>query len=422
MRDSRGQTPAEHWFRLSVVAGGVCALVVTIIAAVRTHNHSASDFLCFHETAKHFLKTRTITDEFGVFGNPPFFTVLMTPFSIELEGLGAALSVDPAVFASLLWSAVNIAMLCAAIVLVDRVMVPGRIQNPLIRVTLPAALAAPYLIDSLALGQLGVLVLFLLVMMWVLYDQKQEWWAGVILSLAIQVKVFPVFWLGYWLLKQRWRVLGGALIGLAGTTLLAMQSLTFKEGTKAHDQWMERSARVSGEAFGDGPSEFFRFRNEGLPFTLRRLFSNVNAGGSADPFHVNIADLSGSAVYTIFAVSVVLLAAWLGISMRRPSQECSPTRLRYEAAVMMIAPLWFSPIVWVHYLPLAYPALATLSVQFAHDNLRGHGRRWVSAAAVLLWIGAALMLASEYMRALGVHLWSSLALAAVLLYLARRSD
>lgn len=417
------RTPSEKWFVALALALLVYVAVLAGVAAYQAARGPAgtNDFEDFHRTVTHFLKHRTYTQEYGAFGYPPFFVMLMVPLAIE-----------PVWLASLIWSAANVVMLAAVISLVDRIIVPPRVGNPLIRVAVPVACCMAYIHACLFLGQLGILVLFLLVIMWVLYEQKQEWWAGLMLALAIQVKVFPALWLAYWLVKRRWRLVGGTVVGTAFCLVLTVQGYTAEESWRAHKEWFTTAQDVWNQAFREGePTQdggmrvqnwrFLRFRNEAMSFTLRRLLSDVRpAQGDARP-DVSVLNLSPAAVHAVYRVMMVGLLVWLTAMLVRPARQCTPMRMRWEAAIMMLAPLWFSPILWIHYLPLAYPALAMLAVRLAHDHMLGRRNR-AGLVGLAVWIGATVMLASPHMRAAGIHLWATMVLVAALAAQARRAE
>ena len=420
MSEKSRRNRCEKWFAALAVALLVYLCVLAGVAAYRAASQRSSDFLCFHRTAEHFLAHRESTQDEGVFGSPPFLTLLMVPFAIK-----------PVWLASLLWSAANVVMLAYVVLIVDRVMVPPRVRNPLIRVAIPMACALAYVHACLVLGQLGILVLFLLAAMWALYEQNRHWWAGVILAVAVQVKVFPLAWLAYWIVKRRWRVVGGTLVGLAGTLVLTLQAFTPTEAWRAHTEWLRGAVAKSAEAFraptgGEGESrppasEFFRYKNQALSFTLRRLLSEVDGGDGPDYPLLGPVNLSGSTIRAVHLLVSAALLIWLTTVFGRPASQCSQTRMRWEACIMMLAPLWFSPIVWVHYLPLAYPALAMLSTRLGHDNMVGR-RNHLGVAGMAVWILAAVMLALPWMRALGVQLWATIFLAWILSEQAARDD
>ncbi len=85
---------------------------------------------------------------------------------------------------------------------------------------------------------------------------------------------------------------------------------------------------------------------------------------------------------------------------RVPAEE-GPAKI----AMMTLATLWFSPVVWSYHLVAATPALAILL-------LRGRYRwQWV-VPVVVVWAGALGLLAFDAVRAAGVLLWMSLLLGA----------
>ena len=130
---------------------------------------------------------------------------------------------------------------------------------------------------------------------------------------------------------------------------------------------------------------------------------------------VQLADLTPAQLQAVFLATMAILA--LGVAI-----YCRPVRLQAWAeqgpakiAMMTLATLWFSPVVWSYHLVAATPVLAILF-------LRGRYRwQWV-VPVVAVWAGALGLLAFDVARAAGVLLWMSLLLGAGLVAFPAEAD
>jgi hypothetical protein len=120
---------------------------------------------------------------------------------------------------------------------------------------------------------------------------------------------------------------------------------------------------------------------------------------------VQLADLTPAQLQIAFIATMAVLA--LGVAV-----YCRPVRLQAWAeqgpakiAMLTLATLWFSPVVWSYHLVAATPTLAILF-------LRGRYRWQRVLPVVAVWAGAMGLLAFDVARVAGVLLWMSLLLGA----------
>jgi hypothetical protein len=174
------------------------------------------------------------------------------------------------------------------------------------------------------------------------------------------------------------------------------------------------------------PTDEDRLTNQSVAVTLRRLLTSLGrpaeisaedqATQSAEARpesitslevrgQVQLADLTSTQLQTVFLVTMAILA--LGVAI-----YCRPERSRAWAdagpakiAMMALATLWFSPVVWSYHFVAATPALAILL-------LRGRYRWWWVVPVIVVWVGAIGLLCFPAARAAGVLLWMSLLLGA----------
>jgi Glycosyltransferase family 87/WD40-like Beta Propeller Repeat len=137
----------------------------------------------------------------GFAGLTPFSALPVVPFSVF-----------SAIVAKRLWILTNVLLLCSSVELLSRVTSLGRR-----RIWLLSLLAVFPLRTSFLLGQMHLLVLFLLVSAYYFHRRGRQIACGVCLGIAGVLKVYPLLLGGYFLWKRQWRP---AFATLAATLLL----------------------------------------------------------------------------------------------------------------------------------------------------------------------------------------------------------
>lgn len=416
LRLDERRSPWRGW-RPLLIGAGVYALGLAAYAAVRAE--SSTDFRDFWRTARHFRETGQMTDALGVHNYLPFFTIFMMPWSFV-----------PLQVAIVLFTLLSVGLFAATVILTETLLNGGLPPRPRAATWLALGLAFAYVHSCGVLGAMGLLLLFLTVSTWFLVERRQEWAAGAALGLAILIKLLPGVLLIFFLLRQRWRVAGMALATVivlgAG---LPVASLGPERAWQAHREFYERavvghSARTT--IMAEKPRKA-KYSNNALPIVLRRLLSATDG----DPKEgraallVNVAELPLEAIWWVFVVvsGTILIAgsaATIAGGMQWPPESAADVeRARLQFGIWSAAMLLLSPLVWTHYLPLAYWPLAVLSDRLERVH-RAEGR-WCRAAAAGLacWGAGALLLAWPAARAAGAQLLAVLAVWTACVALAR---
>jgi hypothetical protein len=138
----------------------------------------------------------------GFAGLTPFSALPVVPFSLF-----------SAIAAKRLWILINLLLLCSSIELLNRVTSLGRR-----RIWLLSLLAIFPLRTSFLLGQMHLLVLFLLVSAYYFHRKGRQIACGVCLSIAGVLKIYPLLLGGYFLWKRQWR----PAFAMLGATLLLL--------------------------------------------------------------------------------------------------------------------------------------------------------------------------------------------------------
>jgi hypothetical protein len=140
------------------------------------------------------------------------------------------------------WIVINLLLLAIAVFLLHRM---GTLSA--LRVTILSLLAIEPLHTQFLYGQLHLLVLVMIVVAFWLYLRNMSVAAGVTISVAAALKLYPILFVFYFLRKRQWRVLAGIAFGSVG--LMALSIGLF--GYEVHRVYLEQVLPrfVRGEGF-----------------------------------------------------------------------------------------------------------------------------------------------------------------------------
>ena len=224
---------------------------------------------------------------------------------------------------------------------------------------------------------LNALLLAALVAAAIALTDGRETRAGVWIGVATALKVFPGLLLVYLAYRRRWRALGVGAGVAAGLTVLAVSPYGLSGGLSALRDWLAQSAPSSASFHGS---------NQSVAALVYRLH-----GGS-------------------LAVALVDLACIaLGLVALRRALETGGVFA--EVGTVTLLAVLLSPVAWVHYFGLAFPAWLTA--------LERRSWRWVLLAAGLGTSGVLTVWSLSLRGALfdlSLYTWGALLLLAALAF------
>jgi len=417
------------WLPL-IIAAAVYAAAIGVVAALRADG--GTDFRDFWQTAQHFRQTGQISSELGVHNYLPFFTLLMTPWSVL-----------PLRLAIVLFTLLSFGLLALTVVLVETMLNGELASRPRPALLVAVGLMLPYVHSCGVLGQVGLLLLFLIVAAWFLAWRGREWMAGAVLGLATLIKLLPGLLLVFFLLKRRWRVAGAALaVAVICGLGMPLATLGWEETIAQHRGFYRRAVQEHGPRttiLRDKPRKA-KYTNNSLPIVLRRLLSPVNGDPSdSDPARkllINFADLPRETIWIVYlALLTVLTGTSIALTAARarawpPRDAAAAATVHAQFGLWCCLVLMAAPLLWTHYLVLAYWPLALAADRAERDSpaqprdgpagAATSAGPWWPRAALLAWLGGAILLAWPAARAAGAQLWSVLFLWIFAAWLAAR--
>ena len=279
------------------------------------------------------------------------------------------------------------------------------------RIVLAAAglLAIVFTIDHLFLGAFHILMLWLMIagVGRVMHNRNMS--GAMLLGVAVWLKLLPLLAVCYLLLKRKW---GPALISLAVAFMLdaglSLAAYGPREAWSAHVAWWHTRAVGDLETIltADEFTAQQRDQNQASAAVMRRLLRRTpDVPADARVPRVSLANLSGSQLKVAYLCVIGSLAAALAWFWRRPARGLPASRWAAEVALVPLATLWFSPIVFGYHPTAALPALAIVL-----------GTRWeqsrLKQLTLVVWIAGVVLLAIPAARAVGECLWASILLGA----------
>lgn len=423
-------TTATH--RVMVVILAVILAIAVGVSIFRAyHDVAGTDFPELYRAGQHVLATGQ--------RNPDTILHRYLP-SVDIAL--ASIAWMPLPEAAAIFALFTVGAWVALLYLVERELLAR--LNPLRRrsaLLVAALLTIVYTADHIMLGSFHILMLVLMLAGVARAVRGRTVSGTILLGLAVWLKLLPVVGVGYLLLKRRWTAAVGALV-LAGllNILLCVGVYGPRQTIDTHHRWWQTRAvgDVSTILTSNVYGSQLRDKNQSIPAVLRRILREppVKGDGSERPWaDVNIASLTGQQLRITYIVLMCLMLGALAWYWRIPAKRlvdarpvqpdtvplpdaastCPPLpRLAHELAVVCLAVMWCSPIVFSYYPTAMLPAFAVLLARLDR-------RPRIQAAVIAAGILAAVLLGIPAARAAGEILWTSVILAIACVWSTRPS-
>ena len=325
---------------------------------------------------------------------PPFTIVLFSPFSLLSFPMAqfAWAFFKPVLLAVIFYCALSIVRKCGV-----------RIAP------LPMALIFMVwfwpVIGDMQEGQVNLLMLTPMALgLWLAQMEKPatDWLAGLMLAMAVAIKVTPIIFIIYLLWRRRWRVAAAMVLGIPFWLYVPL-ALVFGPGQSIlwNHQYFDIMIRpyiLHGAV--KVPS------GESIPSFLLRLLSHVPAfvaypHGHPKNYYVNLFHFSPARAQAIIRTVLVAIGCIGLVWMRRRLTTLRCRRYALEIGAIAAFMLWAEEWSWVpHYVTLIFTLMAAAMV--ASDIQAPRIGRKLSLAALI--IAAVLMaLTSDLIKIFGPH-------------------
>jgi hypothetical protein len=316
-------------------------------------------------------------------GTDPYEGGLHTPYPMSWAMFHAAFLWMPERVERAVWAAMQIGCLALVLRLLDRTLlerVPSLATRRAWILFLTLLVTSRFWIRDMAGGGSNLLILALSFLGAHLFLRGRRLLGALPLGLACALKLTPVLFVPYFLLKRR-PAFAAAILGFAAFFFLSPVLVL------GPDRFFDFGSRWAQGVLGflakedlTGPESAiipFEWMNQSLRNALFRYLTECEF---PHPLYVHFLRLPReTAAWVIRAVLVALAiaAAW---ALRRPEPRRDPVRYLAEISSIYLLILLLSPITWRAHYVLSVPAVALLA---AHSLSGGPGHR---ASGILLGI------------------------------------
>jgi hypothetical protein len=190
-------------------------------------------------------------------------------------------------------------------------------------------------------GQLGFVILLLLIGSWSATKRGRPLGAGFLLGIAIAVKLFPAFLLLYYFIERRWKTLIAGVLSFILVSLLTLLSLGFETYRTYFDVVLPTVEKFRSH-----------WINQSLPGLWIKLFDP-----ETDKEHIEALFRSPILATVLALLSSLLVIAVLVWAIRKARTEPEKD---HAFGLSILAMLLVSPITWNHYLVLLLLPLMTV--------------------------------------------------------------
>jgi len=275
----------------------------------------------------------------------------------------------------------------------------GNVGNRLLLWTATSLIAAPYLIEEFHYGNVHFFIVFLTVLALYFFEAGRETLSAAVLALAISIKVFPVFFLPYFLIQRKFRYVALTLLCIVLFNLLPGFYFGFSHNIELLETWYGRIL-INSEGH-----EFHGGINHSLKGVLQRYLSHIpyerRVTDQGYP-NINVADLDSGSVQTLlYGITGAILLIMLFLCFRR--HESMEDRL-LAYGLIACAIVDFAPSTGYNYFALLILPGAVISSYWLRKGERGtRALTMLVAAAVLLSFLPPLLPGSAVQRNVQMH-------------------
>jgi len=410
MFDSRLGVPQKLQKPLLIVLLFVAVVALLLMARgiYQTLTNNLEDFYLYYLAASafrsemdvydmhHFEHWQPLADALNVpafappYRYPPLLAVLIMPL----------LALPPRV-AGFVWTIANTIAVMGAVAVLAEILPGGRKRLPWM--WLIAVLFVPVL-STLYSGQVNALVLLSIALALWASQRNRPTEAGLALSLGIMLKLMPLTLVVYFLWRRQWRVVIGAIAGLA---ILALLCIPFVGWDAMWSYGQHMALKADPHQFEVKP------QNQALVGFFSRILTSYSWG---TPWADNppLAWALGRGLGLILLGATFLLC-WPGRPVGRLLME--------ETSLVIIATLLFPSICWYHYLMLLLIPLFTLLWNNA-DHPRRRALVWVAVGCLLAidLYGVLWIVFLKHVLLLSLATYATLVLWAALAWVVFRED
>jgi hypothetical protein len=281
---------------------------------------------------------------------------------------------------------------------------------------LAGLLVTPLAVDGLCLGAFHTFMVWWMVAALGRISRGRCWSGGALLGLAVWIKLLPLLGVGYLVWKRQWKPAGIAITcALALDIALSLAGYGPEKAWREHGRWWQEQGAdtVKRQLSNSSPVGEDRLTNQSLVVILRRTLTSMGVSQGGPRVYASLLHLSQAQLKIVYLSVMALLGLGILAICRRPAWQTSPPVWSTEIALVSLATLWFSPVMWSYHPTAATPALMLVLA-------RASRRPMLLGTTILGWITAMCLLGWPLARAFGEMFWTTILLGGMLVGTSRR--
>jgi hypothetical protein len=367
-----------------------CSVVVALLGFLFIRN--LIDFPVYYAAGRSLLSGRSdlYAPDFALgrvmdYRYPPFFVIALAPLWLA-----------PYSVAAYIWYLLSALEIAGCVLIVTRTFPALRGSKKMW--ILVALATAQYFVMVLHYGNAHLLATFLLFASLYVFPQRKDMVGGLLMALAITIKLTPILLLPYLALKRRWKLLIAVCVFLIGINLTPSAYFGFRANSELLASWY-RHVVASQEFHEDnGPI------NLSLKGQLQRYSSTADysqrVDGDVQYRAINLASLSREQVVRAWAViAATLFAGVLFLIWRGPGNsqdgvqqdDLDRGRSSHELSLMICLMLLVGPLTSkIYFIALLWPVACLAS--FAVESKAREGTVAMRVMVVVAFINSVLPL------------------------------
>ncbi len=331
-------------------------IVMTFLVYI-SHPNGAGDFSYYFRGASRLADGLPLYDDLTSrsYVGPALWVQMLLPIIRMSDFDGAAR----------IWFAINVGLLLATLVLLNRYIQSQRIRRFVY--LMPIVFMPTFM--TLLLGQATIVLFALTVAGWALYREGKYGWVGLPLALATWVKFYPGLLIIYFLWKRQWTVVMSAVIW--GMLLLLVQVIGIGLDNSVH-----YFTQVLPPLLADGQPQLAH-SNHAVVGVAQRLFSDV-------PQIIPLVESPVLYTVTRYGLMLILLGGMLYIISRPLHLSKTPTsQFDLEYSLVLLVALLTGSTLGTHGILSTVLVLAVI----LDTSRRGTRRFWlVMALAISIFL------------------------------------
>ena len=292
----------------------------------RAPKRDYSDFRVYYATAQRFAQKSDIYSRPDPSITPykysPMFAFILSPLSL-FSKKGAAVA----------FFIINFLALIAIIVFSKRLIVKEAItfkQNLLICI-IPLVFTSRFIVHVLDVGQVGILILALVVIGLYLLERRREWASSFLIGLSIMIKYMSAVFLPYFFVRRRFKLIAIIVLCIMLYCIIPAAYVGIQTQRDYVSKWLPYITETSLDK-----ASWYDYKNQSLFSFILRIFT------AGSPYDISIANLT----FNQGLILSFIICAIIYLLIMIPTKRKDDAAIDYS--LLFICSVLFNPNAWMH--------------------------------------------------------------------------